>query len=174
MRAEKQQLSKDIQALLVSSSGAFLISYKGAKVSEFSALRKELRGVGSECHVVPNRILRKSAAALDIQALATLKVTGETALVAGGKDPAKTAKVLKEYFKAHKALGFRAGMLDKKMITAAGVEALADLPPREILLAQMLGVMQGVPRQLVTVLNAKVASVLYVLKAIADKKEKAA
>ncbi len=174
MRAEKLQLSKDIQALLGSSSGAFLVSYKGAKVSEFSELRKGLRAVGAECHVVPNRILRKSAADLGIQELAELKVTGETALVAGGKDPAKTAKILKEYFKAHKALGFKAGLLDNKMLQASDVEALADLPSREVLLAQMLGVIQGVPRQLVTVLNAKVASVVYVLKAVADKKEKAA
>ena len=150
------------------------MSYKGAKVTDLNGLRKELRTIGAECHVVPNRILRKSAAELGLQALADMKLTGETALVAGGKDPAKMAKVLKEYFKTRKVLAFKAGMLDKKVLPVTDVEALADLPPREVLLAQMLGVIQGVPRQLVTVLNAKVASVLYVLKAVADKKEKAA
>ncbi len=174
MRAEKQQLSKDIQSLLGSSSGAFLVSYKGATVSEFSALRKELRAGGAECHVVPNRILRKAAAELGLHELSAMKVTGETALVAGGSDPARTAKLLKAYFKSHKSLAFKAGLLDKKMLPASDVEALADLPSREVLLSQMLGTIQGVSRQLVTVLNAKVASVLYVLKAVAEKKEKAA
>ncbi|MFA4945008.1 MAG: 50S ribosomal protein L10 [Lentisphaeria bacterium] len=174
MRSEKLQISKDIQGLLGASDAAFLVSYKGMKVSEFSALRKELRTASSECHVVPNRILRKAAADLGLEGLAAEKTVGETALVAGGLDPARVAKILKQFAKAHPALSFKAGVLDRKLLTKASVEELADLPPREVLLAQLLGVLQAPARNLVSVLNAKAASIVYVLKAIADKKAKEA
>lgn len=173
MRPEKLQLSKDIQALLGSSSGVFMVTYKGLKVSEFGELRKGLAGLGCECHVVPNRLLRRAAVDLGVAELADLKFTGETAVVTGGRDPARCAKFLKGFAKDHQALGFRFGLLDRRLIAAGSVETLADLPPREVLLAQLLGVLQGPSRQLVSVLNAKTASVLYVLRAYLDKQDKA-
>ena len=174
MRSEKLHISEDIQVLLGKSAGAFLMSYKGMKVADFSALRKELRGTGSECHVVPNRILRRAAAESGIPALAELKAPGETALVTGGSDSARTAKILKGFVKIRPALGFKAGVLDGKRLDKAGIDVLADLPPREVLLSMMLGVLQGPARNLVTVLSQKTATIVYVLQAIADKKEKAA
>ena len=174
LRAEKHQLRQGIEGLLVHSGATFLVTYKGMKVLDFGALRKALVGVGSECHVVPNRILRQAAKGLGLQELADLKLTGETALVTGGPDPARAAKAIRDFAKDKPVLGIRLGILNRKLIPAEQVKALADLPPREILLSQVLGVLQGPARQLVTVLNAKAASIVYVLRAYADKKEKAA
>ncbi len=174
LRAEKHQLRQSIEGLLVPSGATFLVTYKGMKVLDFGALRKVLIGVGSECHVVPNRILRQAAKELGLQELADLKLTGETALVTGGTDPAKVAKTVRDFAKDKPVLGIKCGILDRKLIPAEQVKALADLPPREILLAQVLGTLLGPSRQFVTVLNAKVASIVYVLRAYADTKEKAA
>lgn len=174
MRSEKLQISKDIQALLGDSGSSFLVTYKGMKVAEFSALRKELMAAGSQCHVVPNRILRRAATDLGLDAYAGQKLAGDTALVTGGKDPARVAKLLKEFTKAHPAMKFKAGALDRKALSKEEITALAELPAREVLLAQVLGVLQAPSRNLVSVLNQKVASIVYVLKAVADKKEKAA
>ena len=84
------------------------------------------------------------------------------------------AKLLADFSKGHKTLVFKLGLLSGKVLTVEDTKALAELPSREILLAQFLGLLQATPRQLVTVLNAKVASVVYALKAYADKKEPAA
>ena len=65
------------------------------------------------------------------------------------------------------------GVLDGVLLSADDVAALADLPPREVLLAQLLGLLQAPGSQLVRVLNAKIASVVYVLDAIRKKKEEA-
>jgi len=174
VRAEKKRLNQDIQALLTRSSGVFLVMYKGMKVSEFGELRKGLPALDAACHVVPNLILQHAAAELGIRELAEMELTGETALVTGGKDPAKSAKYLKGFRKNHPALTVKFGILERKLISAQAVETLADLPPREVLLARFLGVLEAPKRQLVTVLNAKAASVLYVLLAYINKKEKAA
>lgn len=174
MRAEKTQLLNDLQGLLTASSGAFLMAYKGTKVSEFSTLRKGLAEVKSECHVVPNRLMKRAADGCGLTALGALRITGETLLVSGGADPVKVAKLLADFGKEHKSLTFKLGVLSGKLLTVEDTKALAQLPSREILLAQVLGLLQATPRQLVTVLSAKVASVVYALKAYADKKEQAA
>ena len=130
MRSEKLQLSKDIQTLLANPSGVFLVKYKGLKVSEFGELRKSLIALGAECHVVPNRILRRAAAELQMTALADLRLTGDTALVTGGADVAQVAKAVKGFAKTKPALGFKFGVLSGRLISADDATTLADLPPR--------------------------------------------
>lgn len=174
MRAEKEQLRKDILTLLEKSSGAFLVAYKGLKVIHFREFRKLLAEVGSECHVVPNRIFRRAATEFGMADLGSLKFTGETALITGGHDPVRVAKLVKDFARDNAAMVARYGVLNRKLISAAEVNALAELPPREYLLAQLLGLLQAPARQLVTVLNAKAASIVYVLQAYTDKKKASA
>jgi large subunit ribosomal protein L10 len=174
MRSEKLQLSNDIQSLLSSPTGVFLVKYKGLKVADFSELRKSLISVGAECHVVPNRILRRAASELGVRELADLQLTGDTALVTGGSDAARVAKAVKGFAKDKQALGFKGGVLNRRLISASEASDLAELPPREILLAQLLGLFAAPPRHLVTVLNAKAASILYVLRSYMEKQEKTA
>ena len=160
--------------MLDKSSGAFLVAYKGLKVSHFREFRKLLADVGSECHVVPNRIFRRAATEFGMADLGSLKFTGETALITGGKDPVRVAKLVKDFAKDNAALVTRHGVLNRQLLSAAEVKALAELPPREYLLAQLLGLLQAPARQLVTVLNAKAASIVYLLQAYTDKKKASA
>ena len=100
-------------------------------------------------------------------------MAGDNAMVCGG-DIVAVAKIVKEYAKSHDKAPVRLGVIDGHLITADQVGELADLPPREVLLAQLLGVLQAPASNLVRVLNAKLASVVYVLSAHLKNKEQAA
>ena len=171
MRPYKKQLVQDIRDFLEPSPSAFLITYKGLTVADFAELRAELDEKGAACHVVPNRLLRIAAEEAGQDALQELPLQGDTALVAGGDDPAVVAKVLATFKKEHDALTFKAGIVDGALYNAADVETLATLPPTEVLQAQLVGLLQAPMRQLASVLNAKVASVVYALQAYVDKQQ---
>ncbi|MBN2450191.1 MAG: 50S ribosomal protein L10 [Lentisphaeria bacterium] len=174
MRPEKQQLAQDIRALIDSSSSLFLISYKGLTTAAFGELRRVLDPVGSECHVVPNRLFRIAASESGLTTVADIDLREDTALVTGGSDPVAVAKVLRDFAKDHPQTSIKLGVLEGRLCTAAEAVSLAGLPPREVLLAQLLGLLQAPASQLVRVLQAKVASVVYVLSAYLNEKEKAA
>ena len=173
MRAEKTQLVKDIGALLDASSHMFLVNYQGLKVSDFRSLRDALAKVGAQCHVVPNPLLRKAAEQRKLPCLDGLPLTADNALITGGTDPVAVARVLRDFAKTHEKMKIRAGALSGVLLGSRQVLDLADLPPKEILQAQLVGVLAAPLRNLVSVLNAKVASIVYVLQACIDKKKTA-
>lgn len=174
MRAEKNQLVKDIQGLIELGPHMFLVRYKGLDSAGFNELRGALHAVGAECHVVPNRLLKRAAQAASVECLEDLAIAGDHALVAGGDDVVAVAKVLKAIQKDHKELAMDYGVLDGLLLDASQVLQLADLPPKEVLQAQLLGLLEAPAGQFVRVLNAKLASVVYVLNAYMSKKEQAA
>lgn len=174
MRAEKQQLVQDLKELIGLSTGFILIGYKGLTAAEFDDLRGQLAAVGSECHVIPNRLFKRAAAEAGIESLAEAGVNQDNAMVTGGSDVAAVAKILKGFAKEHENAQMRLGVLDGSVLSAEQVGQLAELPPKEVLLAQLLGTLQAPASQLVRVLNAKLASIVYVLSAYQKKKEEAA
>jgi large subunit ribosomal protein L10 len=174
MRAEKKQLVQDLRNLLEPSASVFLIAYQGLKVEEFSSFRGSLAECGAACHVVPNRLLSLAARAAGMDSLADLEVSNCTAMIVGGDDPVMVAKKLRSFVKENKVVSVKAGMVDGKVLEVADVDKLADLPSKEILLAQLLGVLTAPSQNLVGVLQAKVSSVVYALQAYVNKLEKAA
>ena len=171
MRAEKKQLVQDIGQLLQSSAHLFLITYKGITVEQFSDVRAKLAERGAECHVVPNRLFQRAAEDTGLACLAEMPVTGDTAIVTGGEDAVAIAKILRDVVKGINAVTLKAGALDGKRLEPNEIVDLAALPGREILLAQLLGVLQAPARNLVSVLSQKTASIVYVLQAYADKQQ---
>jgi len=174
MIAEKTQLVQDIRALVESSSSLFLIGFKGLTAADFRTLRGALTACGSECHVVPNRLLKIAATGSGLAALGDAELKLDTALVSGGVDPVAVAKVLRDFAKTRAGAFIKLAVVESKLCTGAQAVALADLPPREVLQAQLLGLLQAPATQMVQVLNAKVASVVFVLNAYLSQKEKAA
>jgi len=173
MRAEKLQLSKDLGALMGSSAHIYMMSYQGLTVAKFGDLRRKLAVLGAECHVVPNRVVLKAATAAKIGGLERAELKGDNAMITGGADSVAVAKVLKAFAKDHEQVRIKCGTLQGKYLLADEVAQLADLPAREILLSQLLGVLQAPQRNLVSVLNAKVASIVYVVQAYLDSKQQA-
>lgn len=172
LRAEKIQLGGVIENLL-KDRPAILISYQGLTANVSNEFRGKLAAINAECHVVKNTLVKKAAAKLGLKGLAEAALDHDTALVSGDCDPVALAKTLREFAKGKDQIKVKYGVLDGVLLSAADVAALADLPPREVLLAQLLGLLQAPGSQLVRVLNAKIASVVYVLDAIRKKKEEA-
>ena len=92
-------------------------------------------------------------------------------MIHGHGDVVQVAKVLKKFIEENSFPSLKIGVLEETVISTGELDTLAELPPREILLATVLGTLAAPMRQLVGVLNQKVASILYLLKAIQEKKE---
>lgn len=145
------------------SGAVFLAQYSGMTVEELTALRRELRAVNAEFHVVKNTIAKKAIEGRDESVLAA-SFKNQTGVVFARGDVAAAAKVISETAKKNDKLKVVSGFMEKSLIDAKGVDALASLPPREVLLARiigslvaphrgMLGILNGVPSALVRVLN---------------------
>ena len=175
MRPEKEQLVKDICGLIEPSPCLFLVTYKGLTAQAFEELRTTLEASAAQCHVVPNRLFKRAAAVCGMESVLETDLRGDTALVCGPEtNPVTLAKTLTTFGKTHPQLTFKLGVIDGKPFGPDQAQELAKLPPREILLAQLLGLLQAPARQLVSVLNAKTTSVVYVLSAYLQNKEETA
>lgn len=162
IRPEKKQLVADLAQLITSSEAMFLVTYKGLKVTDFSELRARLADLQSECHVVPNRLFQRAAAECGLDSVA---LDGDSAMITGGKDAAAVAKAVKKFSADHDALQVKIGALNGQLLNPEEIDQLAKLPAREIMLAQLLGVLQGPSRQVAGVLYNRLASIVYALNA---------
>lgn len=166
MRPEKASIVEDIVGRLNTSPFLFVTDYTGLQVSQFAELRTRLYGVGARCHVVRNTFLRKAVADAGLPELADLR--GQTAIVTGEKDVAAAAKVLKTFAAEFKKPAVRAGIVDKLAVSKEQIETIADLPPREVLLATLLGLLNQPATSLVRVLNEPASALARVLQAKVD------
>lgn len=172
MRPEKVTIVEELRGRLKDAQYVILADYRGMSVARTENLRRQLRGVGAEAHVVPNRLFR--IAGKDVTPAgfeAALK--GPSLMVYGKGDVSQAAKVLRTFAKENEMPVVKLGALQGALLSKADVDAIALLPPREALLAQLVGLLAAPMQRLVGVLQAKTASILYVLKAIQEKKEKA-
>jgi large subunit ribosomal protein L10 len=173
MQAEKQYLVDEVAAHLGKSRYVFLADFNRITVAETENLRLALAEHGAEFHVVKNRILKIAAAAGEIQGLdAYLK--GQTAIVVGGKNAAGVAKALEKFFKDTKKLEIKGGALDRRVVTAADISTLAQLPPIDVLKAQLLALFNTPATRMVRIIQAVPEGLLNVLQARVDKEQAAA
>ena len=171
MRSEKTYLVNLIGSALTGSDYVYFISYQGLKVKDFSALRNQLANIGGCCHVFKNTMVKKAAELNQLDALKDFELTGSTAVVFGKGDPGAAAKVLVDFGKANEVVEAKGGYFEGALLSPAEVGEIAALPSKEVLYAQLLGVLQGPARNLVSLLNNKAASILNVLNAYKDKLE---
>ena len=167
MRPEKSIIVEDLQAKLNASPFVFVTDYTGLRVEPFSALRGRLAEVGAECKVVKNTFLRRAMADAGLPDISA-DLKGQTAIVMGEKDVAAAAKVLKTFVNEQKKPEIKLGVIDNAVVNADQINAIADLPAREVLLAQLLGVLLAPASKLVRTLNEPAASLARVLKAKAE------
>jgi large subunit ribosomal protein L10 len=173
MRPEKESILKEIQAAVGASEHVILADYSGMKVKHFTLLRGALAGVDARVQVVKNSLLGVVLKQVG-RAVPDSALCGKTAMVTGGADVTAVAKALKTFIKEQKLLTLKGGCLNTQALTEQDIDAMANMPPREVLLGQLVGTVQAPMTQLVGVMHAKVSSLLYVLTAIEEKKKKAA
>jgi large subunit ribosomal protein L10 len=161
---------KAIATELKESQGAVLVDYRGLNVSQDTELRVALRGAGVKYSVVKNTMTRFAVRELGLEGLEA-SLIGPTAMATSKADPVAAAKVMSEFSKKFENLDIKSGVVDNNVIDAAGVHALAELPPKDILVSKMLGMMVAPISGLVNVLNANIRGLAVVLSAIADKRQ---
>ncbi|HKP02110.1 MAG TPA: 50S ribosomal protein L10 [Chthoniobacterales bacterium] len=173
MRPEKASIVSDLSEKLTRSPFLLVTDYQRMKVDQFGELRNRLAPAGAEVRVVKNSFLKRAMADSGMPDVAD-KLTGQTAIVMGEKDVAPVAKILKMFAAEFKIAALKIGVVDKEVLSTSDVEALAELPSREVLLAKLLGLLLAPATQLVRVLNEPASAFARLLKAKADKGEASA
>src|SRR6266550_3420566 len=168
MRPEKASIVSDLSEKLNRSPFLLVTDYQRMKVDQFGELRNRLAPAGAEVRVVKNSFLKRAMADSGMPDVAD-KLTGQTAIVMGEKDVAPVAKILKLFAAEFKIATLKIGVVNKAVMSTSDVEALAELPSREILLAQLLGLFQAPATRLVRILNEPAAAFARLLKAKGDK-----
>lgn len=165
---EKQQLVADLSEKLKGAAAGVLVDYKGINVEDDTKLRKELREAGVEYSVVKNTMLRFAAKEAGLEELSSV-LEGTTALAVSAEDPVAAAKILSGYAEKSDNFSIKLGFVDGKVIDVAGVEALAKLPSKEVLVAQVLGGLNAPISGFANVLNANLRGLVIALDQIAQK-----
>jgi len=170
MKAEKQIIIAELLERINASPFMLVTDYSGMKVPQFEELRNRLRTTGSSYSVAKNSFVKRAIGAeSSLPDSIADSLSGQTAIVTGESDVCAAAKVLKNFRKEFAKPEIRAGILDGEVLDTAQIEALADLPPMEVLQAQLLGLLLTPAQQLVRTLNEPASALARVLQAKHDQ-----
>ncbi|NDV62635.1 50S ribosomal protein L10 [Puniceicoccales bacterium CK1056] len=168
MQPEKKFLVEEVGQYLEKSDYVYLADFERVTVAETEELRRILAEVGAEFHVVKNRILKIAASDREMP-IEEENYRGPTALVVGGENAAGVAKALEKFFKDKKKLEIKGGVLDNNPLSASQISDLAKLPSKEILQAQLLGLLNQPASQMVRIIQAVPQGLLNVLHAKSEQ-----
>ena len=169
-RQQKENVIQGLGDKIVNSEAVFVVNCQGMTVSQVQELRFALDDKNSEIQVAKNRLIRIAIQDKPECNLLSDKLVGQNAIVFANSDLTGTAKVLFDFSKDNEELDIIAGCYAAKLLDPKSVAALAKLPSREVLLAQLCGVMNAPVTGFVVVLKQLVVKMLLVMKAIAEKK----
>jgi large subunit ribosomal protein L10 len=171
-KQKKQKVVEELGTKLKKLNYMFLTDYSGMNVAQVTRLRRELRNVGVEFNVVKNTLMRIASEGTKAEALKDLYY-GPNAIISIHTDPVAAAKVLASLAKEMPQLKMKAGFLGDRVIAPEDIVRLATVPPREVLLGRLLGLLKGTPQRLVYVLSGNMTKLMVTLNAIKTKKEEA-
>lgn len=169
-RKQKQLVVQELVENLGQAKGAVLADFKGINVNKLTELRQQLRQEGIEFKVVKNTLAKRAASELGLEELHPY-LEGPTGIAFSLEDPVAPAKAISGFIKANRMLAIKAGLVEGKVISDAGVQSLADLPSREVLLAQVVGGIAAPLSGFVNVLQGPMRKLVYALEAIREQKE---
>lgn len=169
-RDNKQELVTEMHERLGRAKAVFLADFRGMDVGKATTLRNELRSASVEYRVFKNTLLERASQGTDMECLSPY-LTGPTAIAISYDDPVSAAKVLSKFAKDPQGkFVLKVGVLSGKLLDVKQIQALAELPSREVLLAKMLGSMQAPATNFVGVLAALPGSLVRALDAIRAQK----
>jgi len=172
-RPEKVAVVEEVREKFQSSDAVLLTEYRGLTVRELGDLRRSMRDAGGEYKVYKNTLVRRAVQELDIEL--SDELVGPTAIAFVGQRPdgspgdaVMVAKALKNFAKTNPLLVIKGGVLGDQVLDADGAKQLADVAPREELLARLAGGMAAPMRELAGLLQAVPAKMAYALQALID------
>jgi large subunit ribosomal protein L10 len=172
-RPEKVAKVERIREDFLGHPSVFLTDFSGLTVEEISDLRSSLRESGADYKVLKNTLTLLAIKGTEYEGLAAFMVGPVAAAFASG-DAMSVAKELVAYARQNQKLKLKAGYVEGRVLDANGVRSVATLPPREVLLARVVGSMQSPIYSLHSVLSGPYRKLTYALKAIADQRSQAA
>lgn len=168
-RPEKEAVVKELTEKFNSAKSLVITDYLGLNVAEMTELRKQLREAGVDFKVVKNTLATIAANDVEMNNM-TEFFSGPTAIAFGEEDAVSPAKILVEFAKDHEVIEIKAGILNGELISREKVESLAEIPSREVLLAQAFAGMKAPLTGLVNVLQGNIRGLVQVLGQIRDQK----
>jgi large subunit ribosomal protein L10 len=161
---KKKQIMDSLEKTFAASNSGIFTDYRGLKTSDVVALRRKLREAGVEYHVVKNTLARLAAGKAGKDQLASI-FQGPLAIAFVKDDISKSAKILTDHIATAKiAMVIKGGFLGNKLLTPKEVATIATLPSREVLLAKVMGGVQGPLYALVYQVNAPLQGLVNVLQ----------
>src|SRR6266481_5800852 len=152
MRPEKANIVADLAEKMKRSPFVLVADYQRMNVGHFGELRNRLTPVGAEMHVVKNSFLKRAMADSGFPDVGN-KLVGQTAVVTGDQDVAPVAKIFKTFAAEFKIAVLKVGFVDRSVLSTVDLETLAELPARDVLQAQLLGLLLSPATRLVRLLN---------------------
>jgi large subunit ribosomal protein L10 len=171
-RSQKSELINDVAQSLKKAKAFFLVDYKGLKVEHVTSLRKKLFTLKGGMMVSRNTLAKRALNEQGIQdEVINKSLVGTNAFIFAFEDPAAVAKAIYDFSKDNEKLQVKNGYMDGKSMSASQVNFLATLPTKDVLRAQLLGVLSAPGTKLARTLNEVPASLARVLNAQAQKSE---
>ncbi len=168
-RPEKVAVVEEIRAKLGDSDAAILTEYRGLSVTELAGLRGALRPSATEYKVFKNTLARRAADEAGLSELNPM-LEGPTAIAFVRGDAVGAAKAIREFAKTSPTLVVKGGLLGGRLLSAADIDALADIEPREVLLARLAGGFQAPLTKAAGLFQAFTRNFAYGLKAYVDQR----
>jgi len=173
-RGEKVAVVDEVKKRFRDADAALLTEYRGLNVAAMAELRRALRAAGGDYKIYKNTLVRRATRDLDLELDELLVGPTAIAFVRQGPDgappdPAAVAKALKEFGRTNEALVVKGGVLGTKILSADETRELAELPSREVLLAQLAGALQAPMVKMAQLLNAVPQKFAYALQALIDE-----
>ena len=169
-RAEKVAVVNEVRDRLEAADGAVLTEYRGLTVAELAELRRELAAAGGDYKIYKNTLVRL-AVADGSQASIRDFLTGPTAIAFVQGDVSAVAKALRDFARDNPKLVIKGGVVGSGVLSASEINVLADLPPRDMLLAQFAGALAAPLRQLAGLVQALPRNLAYGISALIEQRQ---
>jgi large subunit ribosomal protein L10 len=167
-KADKTALVQKMNESLGRASIALISEYRGMTAGESTEVRRRLRAVRGELRVAKNTLVKRAIKGTPYEALEA-NLGGQVGIIVSYQDPVELAKTFSNLRELGDKLKLRGGVIDGKAITPEEVQALATLPPREVIMAQLLGLLQAPATHLVRLLNEPGSGLARLIDAIGKK-----
>jgi large subunit ribosomal protein L10 len=161
---------EELQEKLKRANALFLAEYSGINVAQISKLRRDLDGAGGELKVAKNTLLKIAAAGTQAEAIKD-ELVGPNAVIYSYQDPVGVAKILAGVAKDLPQLKVKLGLLGAQRLKPQDITSLATLPPKDVLVGKLLGLLLGMPQRLVGALAWNLTQLMLTLNAIKTQKE---
>ncbi len=168
---KKKKVVAELKEKIESANVVVLADFRGITVKDITGLRKQLYKAESEFRVVKNTLLKRAVEEAGLNDLGS-QLEGPTAMLLGYKDPVEPIKALVEFTQEIEKGEIKSGALGKNIITIEDLLAMSKLPPKEVLLAKVVGGIQAPLYGFVNVLQGVLRKFVYALNAVKEQKEK--